>query len=299
MFDKATVLPSFPLKLSRNISTFIIQFCNIRGLWFFWQKFLSYSHKSLQGLAVCPTVFNCRLLVNVSDYIGSAIYEEGLYDLDLIWFLRKYLRKGDVFCDVGANIGDTSCITSRFVGEKGYIYAFEPSTDNYKMLCANIQINNIRNMYPSRIGIGSGNLVAYIYVRDPSNRGADSIALKKGFETCEAVQVKSIDFLMENNELKTPNVIKIDVEGYELEVLRGATDLLKSKQPPILILEHANVNEERYNGKEIFNFIKEVNSSYRIYEFNNRIVIKQFELIEIVNASDMKGTDIYCFPYAI
>lgn len=283
-------MKSFRLKFSRNISTFIIKFFSIKGVWFLWQKFLSYGHRPLSGFVICPTVFNGRLLVNTSDYIGDMVFKEGLFDLTLIWFLSKYLHKGAIFCDVGANIGDTSCIAALFVGKKGYVYAFEPSTDNYKMLCTNIEINNLKNVYPLKMALGVEKGEAFIYIRNPSNRGMDSLVFKKGDESGEVVEINSIDFLIENNKMKIPNIIKIDVEGCEFAVLKGAVNLLSSNQQPILIFE------AYHDGEKIFTFIKEVASNYRFYKYTN--ALKGSALKEIKSPKDMKAANVYCFPYS-
>jgi FkbM family methyltransferase len=267
---------------------------------FVWQGIIPFFCPRAQGFVICPTLYDTNLLVNTSDFIGDAVYKTGLYEPGIIWFLKEHLHKGDIFCDIGAYIGDTACIASRFVGDEGYVYAFEPSLDNYKMLYENIRRNNLRNVKSFRIALGSEKSVANISIRTSLNRGADSLVPKKiEDKSCEITSVTSIDLLVENQDMKIPNLIKIDVEGYELEVLKGARNLLKSKQAPILSLEYIrSFSRVGYNVKEIYEFIKNVNDYY-IYEFKKGIRIKEYELREIKKEKDIKTTNIFCFPYKL
>jgi FkbM family methyltransferase len=253
-----------------------------------------------QGFVICPTLFDVKLLVSTSDFVGNNVYTTGLYDSGLIWFLKEYLHNGDVFWDVGAYIGDTTCIASRFVGNKGWVHAFEPSPYNYKMLCENIRMNNLKNVKSYKTALGSEKSVANIFLRSTSNRGADSLVpLKIEEQDYEITPITSIDILLKNPQMKCPSLIKIDVEGYELEVLKGARNLLNSSQAPILTLEYImRLPRADYNVKEIYDFIKNLNSYY-IYELKSEANIRQYELVEIKREEDIKTSNIYCFPYEI
>lgn len=136
-------------------------------------------------------------------------------------FFRQYLKPGDTVVDVGANIGDTSIVCAQAVGRAGSVYAFEPHPTVFSWLVENIRLNDLPNVTVSNLALGSAEDAVDFSNdrRDDMNRivssGAQSIR----------VPLKTLDAALPL--LSHVTLLKIDVEGFELFVLRGAVETLK------------------------------------------------------------------------
>jgi FkbM family methyltransferase len=295
-------LNSFRVRLSHGISRLLLQnYPELKGVLFIQSKLREtlcrWLTPSIQGFVVCPTLYNIDLLVNAEDWIGEYVCIFGEYEAGTISVLQNYLHKGDIFLDVGANIGAISCVASRLVGDEGSVYAAEPNPKNYKMLNANIRLNKLKNVYPFQTALGSIEAVAQLYNKNEKDSGMASLirdekAIGRGIE----VTVTSIDKLLEENQMRIPDFIKIDVEGYELEVLKGATGLLQSLNAPTLCIEYVKqMSRKRGNAEDIYDFVKSINN-YSVYKLK-RTSFMPSKLILIQKEGLPDHDNIFCFPH--
>ena len=174
----------------------------------------------------------------------------GLMEFHESAFLVHFLQHSDLFVDVGANLGHYTLLASGVCGSR--TIAVEPIPSTYKRLCYNIMKNNIQNIVDIRnVGVGEkdGELVfsnidnnAINYVQENGNNNS---GLK--------VRVQTLNNLLNG---KSPKVIKIDVEGYELFTLKGANKVLMNPDLEVLIIE-INGHCRRYGNteEEVFRFI--------------------------------------------
>lgn len=141
-------------------------------------------------------------------------------------YFEKYLpRKGDIIFDLGSYVGCFTIIASKLVGNKGKIVAFEPDSVSYRKLLANIELNKLDNVIAINKGVFDSNSKKDFYSR--TSRGSSFI-----FESDmpkKQLDVVKLDFVAKELKL-IPNFIKMDVEGSELFVLKGAKDLLKNNK---------------------------------------------------------------------
>jgi FkbM family methyltransferase len=180
-------------------------------------------------------VKQCRhgmLMYNVNDqYIGRSLelygeYSEGEADL-----FRQVLRPGDLAVDVGANIGVHTIIMAKLVGERGAVLAFEPQRLAYQMLCGNLALNQLLNVWCHNVAVGEAAgkvMVPTLDPRKPNNFGGLALG---AFPQGESVPVIRLD------DTPTPacRLLKVDVEGMELQVLRGATKLIERSRPLLYV----------------------------------------------------------------
>ena len=134
------------------------------------------------------------------------------------------LRKGDVVLDIGANIGYYALLESMLVGETGLVYAVEPVISNFKQLEKNIQLNNAGNIRSFQFAFGAEKAETEIYISDKCNWCTLN---KEAIRDCvgsQKVSVVPVDSFLEDKA--TPKLIRMDVEGYEYEVLQGMTNTL-------------------------------------------------------------------------
>lgn len=132
-------------------------------------------------------------------------------------FIRAYLRPGEVAVDVGANIGTTALASALAVGPAGRVHAIEPHPRTYKFLVDNIALNNLTNVVAYNLAIGEGRGV--IHVSDSRWDDQNRVTNGEGFE----VPIRRLDEIVDAGTIQ---LLKIDVEGYELMVLRGADEVL-------------------------------------------------------------------------
>lgn len=195
------------------------------------------------------------LLFNSFDrIIGKSIDLYGEWCDEELKLLDKYLNEGDAIIDAGANIGTHTVFFAKKVKEKGRVYAFEPQRILFQNLCANVSLNWLTNVECCNMALGKTSrqiIVPYLNYLQRKNFGG----LRLGtFREGEKIRLEAID----NFKLEKCNLIKIDVEGMEAEVLKGASKTI-SKHKPILFVEN---NTEKYSR----NIIKYVHKlSYKAY----------------------------------
>jgi FkbM family methyltransferase len=225
--------------------------------------------------------------------VESALFYTGIYEAGTLSFIKSHLKKGDVFVDVGANIGLMSMIASNAVGESGKVISIEPNPSTALIFKKNIAANSLSNVLLVNKAIGSTPGKALIYPNWHINRGGASLIRKGESEEGIEVEVKTLDSVLDEFNL-TPTLIKIDVEGFELEVLKSARKLFNSNRLPTLIIELSS-ERETAGGEvgEIIQFIKGL-SKYRFY-VNKGSKESNGQLVEIMEGQSFPIHDnIYC-----
>lgn len=160
-------------------------------------------------------------------------YWLGTFETGKRLLFERTIRPGQVVFDIGANVGYYTLLASSLVGKHGKVYAFEPLSENLIYLRQHLVLNNISNVEVIEAAVadvsGTGSF-------DPGlNRSMGHLTAHSGFP----VRVVSLDDLIENEQLPAPDCLKIDVEGAEARVLRGALGVL-SRHPKIFLATHGN-----------------------------------------------------------
>ena len=173
------------------------------------------------------------MLLKTDTVLSKKIREEGDYAAAEKELLAKLLKQGDTVVDAGANIGSHTLFFARAVGRDGRVYSFEPQRFIFQILCGNVALNGFRNVWcvPAALGNQEGRIDVPVpnYER-PNNFGGFSL----DFATFkESGEIKRLDAL----RLEACSLIKIDVEGMELDVLQGAERTIRTFRP-ILYLEN-------------------------------------------------------------
>jgi FkbM family methyltransferase len=146
--------------------------------------------------------------------------------------LVQLLRPGAVFYDVGANVGFFTLLGARLVGAEGSVYAFEPVPQLAATIRRNVGLNGFENVVvvpkAASSGQGRGRLVP---TPDPTGT-------QVAFDAAGEIELVGIDELVQSGEIQPPTVMKIDVEGAELSVLRGARQTLQNYDPVVVCELH-------------------------------------------------------------
>lgn len=172
--------------------------------------------------------------------VGKLIYAlRDYYEPELV-YLEKLLSPGKVFVDAGANFGIYTVMASKAVGEMGRVISFEPSSRAFPVLRRNIAINGFKNVlaFPVALADKAGKALLYHH----SAVGSDALAKDSTFGPnayAQNIETESLDNVVRQTSVKKVDVIKMDVQGAEELVLRGAMDILISMRPVIMFEYHA------------------------------------------------------------
>jgi len=152
------------------------------------------------------------------------------------------LRPGSIFIDVGAHIGRYSFPIAKLVGENGLVIAVEPDPLAFKALLMGVKLNNLRNVLALNIALGDSEGKAILCQKLVT---ATSSIVE--FDKCQGfvkVLLKRLDSVVEELRLKHVDAIKIDVEGAEIQILKGAVNTITRFKPFIVIeVRNSNINE--------------------------------------------------------
>lgn len=167
--------------------------------------------------------------------IGRLIFESGDYAPHVKEMLRLSARPGTVCLDIGANIGLYTVALAERVGTGGQVLAFEPEAHNYRLLEHNLRLNRLTNVTPFRSAVGARR--GSVCLRNSTENFGDHRVCASGQSTGEQVAMTSIDDVLADLPARPVSVAKIDVQGFELEVLRGMRRTLERNPDMVIVLE--------------------------------------------------------------
>jgi FkbM family methyltransferase len=234
----------------------IIQFLHIRSLmrwaYYLWarprdrKKQISFNGIKVQFNIATP--LELRLV--------ETPFEKSMGDEQ--YFLQKLLsvlHPGDVAYDIGASIGVHTVLMAKKVGQRGKIIAFEPESNSYASLQANINLNRLRNVISLKVALGNNFAESVLY----SKGGTADFSFISGSKLRPNSKVKMMpgDILVREKNLPLPKVIKIDVEGYEFYVIEGLKKTLKHNACENVLCEiHPDRLPKEISVNSVINLLK-------------------------------------------
>jgi FkbM family methyltransferase len=224
-----------------------ITFLNKPTYWFRPSRVISrLTHRHGRGFEDVRVAWGTTLTCNTSEDIGRAIWNQGIYDLVVSEAICRLLRVGGTAIDVGANVGHMTGLMAKQAGPSGRVISFEPSSRIRATLSRNVaRWANDRRFAPISIVASAasdynGRHLLY-YAADVflSNNGTAS--MDQSWGGGKAVESEEVETITLDRALSAQkgviDVLKIDVEGHELGVLKGASDLLRTKRVTHIIFE--------------------------------------------------------------
>lgn len=168
--------------------------------------------------------------------IDIVIFNTGEWEPHVVNVFKSYVKPGDVFVDVGANIGYHSLFISALLNEQCVVHSFEPQKDIYNQFKKSIVVNGFSNINLHNYGLANEDHDREIVIRD-ENIGSSSLLADISTNPLvisgrESVTLKKMDDVLKKE--RHISFIKIDVEGFEYEVLKGAENILRQHKPVIL-----------------------------------------------------------------
>ena len=181
-----------------------------------------------------------------------------MYEPETCSLLTAVLRDGDTFVDVGTHVGFFSSLAASLVGGQGRVISFEPEARNFAHLNDHVALNRFANMDRVNAAVGAAEGQAEFWV-NADNDGGHALwnvgdhpynAVSREREVRQVVPITTLDAHLKKSPSATPKLIKIDAEGSELSVLRGAKALLEQRVPYVVCeinhfaLERMGTNED-------------------------------------------------------
>lgn len=211
--------------------------------------------------------------VDLYDYIGWWLYF-GIKE-DSRFKLYHLVKQNNTIMDVGANIGETLMNFAKLSLPGGEVHGFEPDVINYQHCTENLNLNNFKNIVLNNLGLGAKAGQFFIKTPTPSNRGGNKVSEEFIENNTNVITITTLDQYVANKNIQKIDLIKIDVEGYELNVLKGAIHVIKKFNPVLFIeLDDNNLKEQGHSAKALIRFLSE-----------NNYTIKNSETDQIVTES--------------
>lgn len=199
----------------------------------FWAKLVpqnyQYKKKSIRKFQYK----GINLELDIHDYVSHYLYF-GFEDI-AHEKLMSLVNKNNVVLDIGTNYGTTLLQFAKKVGEGGQVFGFEPDPINYGICTKNIALNPFLNVKVDNLGLGDVKGELTLVVDTESNRGGNRISKNTFGKEAYKVQIVSLDEWINNENLKHIDLIKMDVEGFEYNVLKGAEKTLEKFHPTLFI----------------------------------------------------------------
>lgn len=201
------------------------------------------SHSAGTTVLIDDFMGELKFYCDLGEHMGSQIFWRGGYSQPQLKLLKRYLSKGAVFIDVGANQGEFSVYAASLIGKNGKVFAFEPVSSVRQKLSRNITINGFDNVTICPWALGSKEEERSIYgPGDAFSDGTYNMGLPTLFKTSERdlpleqVRVRRLDDVVRETGVDRIDMIKLDIEGGEFEALKGAEAMLRRFRP-VLIFE--------------------------------------------------------------
>lgn len=213
------------------------------------------------------------ILVDRASYISSAIYWSGHHSLNAIKFLDAFLRPEMTLADIGANIGEvTLCAAKR--AATGKVLSFEPSPAIFAQLSRNVALNRFSHVELFNIGLYDREDILPFYVEEENLFGMANEGLGTVFGVTKdkqesVVRLRRLDDIAREVGLQRLDVLKVDVEGAEWMVLRGAEQCIRRFRPVIVAESSAgNFEKAGYAPKDLYNYLESL--GYEIRNLDDR-----------------------------
>jgi FkbM family methyltransferase len=229
--------------------------------------------------------------LNLYESVQRSIFYFGDCESDVSNAIKRILNKGDIFIDIGSNVGYYSLLASSLVGKTGKVYSIEACKETHTLLKNNITLNKLKNIKIENLAVSDSRKKMKMYhsrkyfdVRNPNmygnNQGANSLFYfntyidksrfkneilgkkinvpeKDRLESYEIVQTDTFDNIVKRNNITNIKLIKVDIEGSEYMFLKGASKTLELQKPFVIMeLHEPLLRNAGTSQKEIIRFMK-------------------------------------------
>jgi FkbM family methyltransferase len=245
---------------------------------------------------IVSTVDGRRLYADLATGMCESLFFQGEYERAVTRVITTVVERGDVCLDVGANFGWYATLLRDLCGTNGSVHAFEPVPETFKTLEKNVGLGaNRSNVHINNVALGDrpGNIEMHVFAGLPNGHSSISAMGRSDYKSVASPMI-TLDSYLTENCIEKVDFIKVDVEGAELMLLKGAEKLFKQAIPPIWMMEMAlgTTREFGYFPDELIQFLR-VRADYEFYAVEEPTgTLKRIEGF----ALDDIGANVLCLP---
>jgi FkbM family methyltransferase len=245
----------------------------------------------LQAAALLHWSDGLAFEVRPGDQLSRAVYVSGTYEPKTLCVLRALLRRGDTFIDVGANAGIVSLAAAQWVGRSGAVHAFEPSSREYLRLLDTISRNRLVQVTAYPVALGADRGRARLKVASSGQGGLNTLGKSFAYDETaldrtEDVDVRTLDEVAAEEQIGRSSAIKIDVEGMELHVLRGAREIIGRDRPALIVEVFARALEACGAGVDALQDLL-LSSGYRLFTIRADGELESLETLRSIDEQNI------------
>jgi FkbM family methyltransferase len=228
--------------------------------------------------------------------VDNEIYLHGVYEPYFLLKIKEHISSGDIFVDIGANIGQHSLFAASIVGDCGRVISFEPIKSIYNQLVHSVEVNKFHNVDAYNFACGNMQSKKNISI-NKENAGASSLVLTAEGGVEEVLVIPADSILSNYNKI---DFIKIDTEGFELPVLEGLSKTIEKFRPKIMLefspelYEKSNLSE---SGEKIIKLI--LAHHYKIIDLEDNDKIVGDDFFENMIKQKRAQTNFLCLPLGV
>jgi FkbM family methyltransferase len=253
---------------------------------FFISKLIPNHYQYKKNTIRQASINGITLSLDISEYLSHFLYF-GYKDISMKELVNLSKNKNYIL-DAGANIGYTGLLMAYANNFRSSVYLFEPDPVNYKKLLRNLKLNHTNNIFPMNLGFGRVDSREKLAISQNGNLGENFINTE-ATDNFNWIEMTSIDKFCSSNNLNKIDLIKIDVEGYERNVLVGAEKTIARDKPSIYIeIIDEKLKAQGSSAKEVVAFLENYYSI--IYNANSK------EKVSSKDNFEKKEIDIIATP---
>jgi FkbM family methyltransferase len=196
-----------------------------------------------------------RYKLDISNVVDHYLYF-GIHDSDYS-SIEAAIKKASVILDIGGNIGTTALFFAS-VNHKARILAFEPHPKTFERASENVALNSFKNIDLVNIGLGEKMETVKLYEVNKNNPGMNRILKEEEAYPFKLVMIEKLDDFLKREKIPTVELIKIDVEGFELSVLKGGEETIRRCRPVLFIeLDDDNLRENNTDAASMIELLQD------------------------------------------
>jgi FkbM family methyltransferase len=216
----------------------------------------------------------CKYIVpSLREPLAYHLFFDGVYEPETLRLLLIRVRPGSTFVDVGANIGAFTMPVARQIGSSGMVLAIEASPRVFPYLAHNVRVNGLSNVRLRNCAASDTSRPLPFYEAPAEKFGMGSVGPQFLSEPT-LVPAETLDCILAEENVTEVSVLKVDVEGFEAAVFRGAARLLNGPRPPLVVFEFCDWAEARAPGVNVGEAQRALReygyTLWRLHEFGRR-----------------------------
>jgi FkbM family methyltransferase len=196
---------------------------------------LLHAYSARRGGIVTTTIDGIRYRLDLTEMIDSNLNLLGAHEPRTMATVRRLVSPGDVVIDVGANAGYYTLVLAQLVGRQGSVIAFEPTEWAFEKLNGNLGLNEFANVRLERVALSDAPAQREVSSTEAAFKASWPLTGIQHERPTEVVAFVTLDDYVAQAGLQSVDFVKVDVDGYELRVIRGATATLRRFRPPMLV----------------------------------------------------------------